>query len=55
MGLVISVRKIKDALGYLQHVRLSQPDLKDWLNKEKKNLSLMEQMGSQGFIRAFKY
>lgn len=40
MSLVISVMKIKDALGYLQLIRLSQPDLKDWLNKEKKNLFL---------------
>lgn len=38
MGLVVSVMEIKDALGYLQHIRLSQPDLKDWLNKEKENL-----------------
>lgn len=40
MGLVISVMKIKDALGYLERIRLSQTDLKDWLNKEKETLFL---------------
>lgn len=35
IALVISVMKIKDALGYRQRIRLSQPDLKDWLDKEK--------------------
>lgn len=38
MGLVISVMKIKDALGYRQHIRLFWPDLRDWLNKEKEDL-----------------
>jgi len=40
MGLVTSVMKIKDALGYLQYIGLSQPDLNDWLNEGKENLFL---------------
>lgn len=42
MGLAISIMKIKDALGYFQHIRLSQPDSKGWLNEEKESFSPME-------------
>lgn len=41
IGLVISVVKIKDVVGYLQHFRLSQPYLEDGLNKENENIFLL--------------